>query len=100
MEFKMINKPEIRRRLNRCLKQKGRPPVKDVEWQYAQNEHWVEDAGDNPISIDALTVNILEHRKLSRVDPKTGRRKLDRGSPRVRSLAISAVLAQEARRGS
>src|SRR5581483_3193570 len=98
MKVKLINTTAIRDHLNRSLKQDGRPPVKDLEWQHAQSEHWVEDVARDQMTLSELIINIVEHRKWSGSDREIGRKKLDRGLPRARSLAVSAILAQDARR--
>ena len=91
----MINLEALRRRVDQALRREGRPTVTDQEWQYAQDQRWIEDEGDEDIS--AIVLNVVEARGIFGTDKRVAPVKLERGVSGSRRYALSLLLAQQAR---
>src|SRR5215472_14466101 len=93
----MIKTETLRRQIDNCLRKEGRPRVNEQEWQYAQDQRWIDGALDGEISIDEIAVNIVDARRTFGSDKTVEAVRLERGVPGGRKYALSLLLENQAR---
>jgi len=82
----------IRSNVDRRLRREGRPPTTDPEWQFVQEQRWIE-----AMSVDEILLTLIVARRTWGSDTEIEPVQRGRGAPDARNYALALFIAEMAR---